>query len=528
MKRTAIAQIAKAIGQELHRAGRPGGDAWAAGSMLAEAGATRDIAAHLLTEACRKRPSDRVIDGCAFLLERALDALRLQRNGGDVSAGREIDEVRSMIEATAAAGGVAPEVLITIARAFAQAELEPGEALQEALVTALEAQDTTSPTSAAPGDFGEQLKDLAVALDNDPFAIYAELATTAAAFPAEHRAAMATALAMSSNSAVREAALGFVCSPEPEIGAAVLEALAQPPRGRPVSSTMVERLVRLRPWLSEARRAPLDAAVRALRSNAAPAEAPPRPEIRAIMASLCDGSGAQGFQVMIRRGRRFVLAALLTKYGIGVADAWAAEGLSRAEADDMMAEVEARTDAVEVSIGLIERRLADAIATNVARDVPPPFGLLQLVEALGLGSLHPAAVPPPVLIAELLEGLPEARTGAAAVAAAHRVSASWHQEFDGLESWFEAGEAVEALLRPLRTRKQRIEAVLTQLLPTRRGFWAERCAWTAATLKDGAEDDEVWVEFALVGRDLAGERPLDTMPLAARIAAVTVEAFQHR
>ena len=48
-------------------------------------------------------------------------------------------------------------------------------------------------------------------------------------------------------------------------------------------------------------------------------------------------------------------------------------------------------------------------------------------------------------------------------------------------------------------------------------------------LKEGAEDgDEAWLGFALVARDLAGGRALDTMPLTARIAAATVEAFQHR
>ena len=35
-------------------------------------------------------------------------------------------------------------------------------------------------------------------------------------------------------------------------------------------------------------------------------------------------------------------------------------------------------------------------------------------------------------------------------------------------------------------------------------------------------------EFALVARDLVGERPLEAIPLAARIAAATVEAFEQR
>jgi hypothetical protein len=48
-----------------------------------------------------------------------------------------------------------------------------------------------------------------------------------------------------------------------------------------------------------------------------------------------------------------------------------------------------------------------------------------------------------VLVGELLAGLPEDQTGAAAVKAAHRASARWEQEFGTLDSWFEAGEAVE-------------------------------------------------------------------------------------
>jgi hypothetical protein len=62
-------------------------------------------------------------------------------------------------------------------------------------------------------------------------------------------------------------------------------------------------------------------------------------------------------------------------------------------------------------------------------------------------------------------------------------------------------------LRPFKTRKRRIEAVLEQLLPATRIFWAERCAWMAATLKETApEGDNTWSEFALVARDLSGKK----------------------
>ena len=42
----------------------------------------------------------------------------------------------------------------------------------------------------------------------------------------------------------------------------------------------------------------------------------------------------------------------------------------------MIAEIVAGAEAVEVSIDLIEKRLADALAIDVARDLPPAFGLL--------------------------------------------------------------------------------------------------------------------------------------------------------
>ena len=292
---------------------------------------------------------------------------------------------------------------------------------------------------------------------------------------------------------------------------------------------MVDRLVRMRPWLSEMRRANIDTAIRALRPKAAPPVPVKRWEIRGVLASLCDGAGAQSLFALAKQGRRFALACLLVKSEVGVQDAWVRDGMTKAEADALIAQIVAGAEAVEISIGLLEQRLADALATNVAREVPPPFGLLQVVEVLALGPLHPERISPPALVEALIGDLPPGRKDTKAVLAAHRASARWEQEFETVTSWFEAGEAVEGLLRPLRTRKRRIEAVSAQLLPPRRSFWGERCAWMAATLKESAEDgDNVWSDFALVARDLLGKRPLDSIPLATRIASATVEAFEPR
>src|SRR5437660_3494905 len=85
----------------------------------------------------------------------------------------------------------------------------------------------------------------------------------------------------------------------------------------------------------------------------------------------------------------------------------------------------AGAEAVEISIGLLEQRLADALAINVARDVPPAFGLLQVAETLALGPLHPESISPPVLVEALIGDLPPARKDTKAVLAAHRASVRW-------------------------------------------------------------------------------------------------------
>lgn len=528
LPRTAITHFAKLIGRELDSGAGLSEEALAAGPILAEAGATTEIVGGLLVEARRKRPDNSMVSAYAFILEGALETLRLQASGGEGRADDAIAEVRNRLDRALLRGGVAPEVLMLIARAFARAELDPGPALQEAMMTAAEAQCLSMPALSAD-DISAHFAELAAAFNNDPFEIYAELATAAAAFPTEHHATMAGAFAMSDTEAVREAALGFAFSPDLTVSSAALVAVSQLGRERLVSSKVVDRLVRMRPWLSQRRHSNVDAAIRALRPKAAPPLPAERWEIRSVLASLCDGAGAQSLFALAKRGRRFALVSLLMKTNVGVADVWVRSGLAKAEADALITQLAAGAEAVEVSIGFLEQRLADALAINVLRDVPPPFGLLQAAETLGLGPLYPESISPAALVDALFADLPPAQTDTTAVLAAHRTSVSWEKEFETLGSWFEAGEAVEALLQPLRARGRRIEAILTHLLPTKRAFWTERCAWMAATLREGADEgDNTWCDFALVARDLAGRRPLHEIPLATRIAAATVEAFEER
>lgn len=523
--RSSIVQLAKLVGRDLRR-GNPSEDALASGRMLASVGATVQVLEGLLTEASRKRPNDEMVDGYAFILQSALDALRIDANGGRAQARADIDEVRQAVEQAIIRGGLSGPVLMLVGRAFAHAELDPGRPLQEALVGAIDREGLSEPASANLPDMFAHFAKIAKAMDDDPFAIHAELAQTVATFPSEHRAAFAATFAASDVAAIREAVLGFALDADREVGAAVLSVLANGTAGQSVSSNSVDRLVRVRPWLIETRRSEIDAAIRALRPKAGPPAGTPRAEIRNVMASMPDGSGAQSFFAIVKRGRHLALASVLVKSELGVADAWVRDGMSKAEADDVIEQIFTGAEAVEVSIGMFERRVADALAINLKLGTPPPFGLLQVTETLGLGLLQPKAILPAELADELLAELPPASTDLKAREKAHHASANWHVKISTLRSWFEAGEAVEALLRPIKTRRKRIEAMLAQYLPTRRLFWADRCAWTAYILKEAHENGaQDWTEFALVARDFAGDKSLDTLPIAQKIAEKSVLVF---
>lgn len=529
LSRADLAKLASSIGRELRSGGTPDEGSHFVGSMLAQAGAVPDIVAGLVAQTRRKRPDDATVGGFAFLLETALVSLRLEMNGGDGSAGQAIDDVRRAAATALATGPAEPAAIMLVARAFGQAGLDPGPALQSVMARAMEGQADSGPEATAMQGLGAQLDGLAAQFGHDPFAIYSELSVTCAAFPAEHRLAMAEALAGSATAAMREAALGFVLNSELPVAEAVLGALARPPQDQAVSAATIDRLVLMRPWLTERRRAAVDAAIGAMRPRALASGPAVRPEITRVLASMCDGVGAQSLFALMKHGREVVMASILVKAEEGVTDAWVADPVSKREAERMTRQIRMMADGVEVSLALLRQRLAHGLAVNLARDRPPPFGLVQVAERLGLTPLHPQAAEPAELAHALLAELPAGQTGEAAERAAHRASADWMVRIGTTASWFEAGEAVEALLRPLRTRKQRTEAVLREVLPARRLYWAGLCACTAATLKASAEtDDTAWREFALVARGLAADGPLDRIPLARGIAAASVDAFMKR
>ena len=114
---------------------------------------------------------------------------------------------------------------------------------------------------------------------------------------------------------------------------ALANALGDAARKGKVTPTMLRRMITMRNWLPEDSRPALDAAIAtARRKGVSPAQWDDV-EVRQLMSTGVDGSGAIGVLAHCRNKRKNVLGSLVLKHGFGVRDAWAREGMTPKEID---------------------------------------------------------------------------------------------------------------------------------------------------------------------------------------------------
>lgn len=405
-----------------------------------------------------------------------------------------------------------------IAKVLSDSGWNVPERLKAELVEALDA----SPEMGG-FDIAGTLEEIADAVNGDAFAAYDAMNSVLAAFPSEAAAKMVATLGQSSAPVLIHTLAGFVMHRDGRLAAAAIEELKRSAQ-QSVDSALVERLVRMRPWLPIERQSPLDEAIRSLRAHArAPVELE-RPRSAKCFVMACDGSGAGGALASMKASDGWRFVAAMTK-PVGVEEVLSIEGAPKSQVDVTLRGMRESVMAAQTDVAGLARYLQLSLGENVAAKNPPPFKLIAFVESLGLGPLAPRVLSPGDLIAEIIDDLPEGLKDAGAVAKAHEATVGGALE----QPWFEAGEPVERLLGPIRTAKARVKALLTAYLPQRREFWTRTCALTAFALElDRKTYGLMGVNLALVGRDIADGIALDKIPLMRQVAEATVEAYQSR
>jgi len=127
----ALLQLAKLVASDLAR-GTASTGLQTVGLALSETPeAVQILLDLLLTEAKKKRPSDRLIGALVFMIGEALSEARmaLEADPGGPAA-TLVGDVRGSLIAAAKAGRIPPELLMAIAQQFAAAKLDLGDDLR--------------------------------------------------------------------------------------------------------------------------------------------------------------------------------------------------------------------------------------------------------------------------------------------------------------------------------------------------------------------------------------------------------------
>lgn len=478
-----------------------------------------DLVDLLAKEGKKRRPSDKLIGGYAFLLAHGLEMLRYAVDREDAATMALVDRLRRHLIEAGEKGRTTPPVLLLVLHQFASAKLEMGDDLRSLMQRLME-NDGATRAAVKGGAAADHFARMAEQFGGDPFAIHACLDETIEAMPEDARAELVMAAFAENEPAISEAVVGFLLHASTEVRGKLAELLELAAPHGLVTPIMLRRMIAMRNWLPSSDRKGLDKAIKAARLEATECASWPRPEVRQVLSSCIDGSGAFTILMIGMEAGKPIVVGLLLKQGFGVRDAWVRRNAATSEMREIVKHVASEIGLADTSLDYVRTVCSQALAINLEAGHLPPFGLLDCAEAIGLADLNPVPLPVDKLVADLIAEVDQARLTAVAVTKTLRQSADWLEDYPTLQTWFEDNVA-KSIGTKRAPRAKQMGVLLAGPLQARRRRWAELAAWTALSLKHqhGSGD---WQAFAILARELLGSRPLEEIGLMRAIADTTL------
>lgn len=455
----------------------------------------------------------------------ALTDLRIGANSGDRSSREDVEEINDLLDHELDEKSFSLADIIMLGKILADAGLDVPEKLRQSAADAFETFDFT-PSDITSTGVMSPLREIIGQAQENPFEAYEFMVSMLASFPTEYGLALLNELVFQKDAALNRALLGFFLHPNPAFYKCVAEGLLQTATATPNESLTIERLLRIRPWAPEDRQGQIDPVIKAMRQKALPPVHRKAVKLIKGYASACDGAGTMTIMATMRSGQSYQICSIMIK-NTGVVDVLVLDDMPKMQMDMIVRQLKSSVQTHEIEIEGMRRLLGLAIAENHVCEVLPPFRLVEACEVIGIGTIPPDDSSIAEIILYLLSDLQPNQIDAKASEKAHQAIL----DSELTENWFEAGEAVDNLLYPVKGKVRRVEKVLKHYLPSRREFWARQCALSALALcgeKKTISPNSIWLQLALVGRDIASDVPLDKIPLMIKIAAYSVEAFEHQ
>jgi hypothetical protein len=475
-----------------------------------------------------ERRDEDLVAACLWLLANHLELIRYKLERDYDWASVVLDAYQENLIVLARAQTLRSEDWFALVNLLNVAKVPIRPEMTEALAKA--ALDATPPGEALPphgipAEVSRAVNELGRSA-KDPFRVVEELADIGMLMPVELRAYIAHELGLSSHAVLREAVPLLLLDPESAVrqsAAAVLEQIASP---RTFSPVMLRRTLLLRNWIPEAERAAIDRLARKARVKGVEcAQWAPAPAL-SIRCTILDGSGAQSVVLTTPTGRIGLFAGLLLKQGFGVRDAWCDLSVPRREITRSLKEAQCEVAWRMTGRDHLDTVVQHHIAGGLALGHLPQLQIVEIAEAIGAADWKDRSLD---MTAETqqLAGPGAAATRPAQIASSLRRSGEWIDRDPMVQSWFEDGAAVRALVdrRPRLKPDVALRRMLEEVLPARREAWAERLVLLALWLRDsteGALPAELWQDCAVLAQELRAGRPLAELPAMVAIAKRSV------
>jgi hypothetical protein len=478
-----------------------------------------------LDEAAKEQSNKPLVDSLGFLFSKAVETLRFDIESGYKTASDLAEHLRRLLVSASQTGASDPSTLLFLIQCFGSAKIDLGEDLRgvvEHLLEEVGEANAGDVNLADPAELLGFVSDLVKQANGDAFALFSVLAESSEGVPDEHRAIMAAALLFSGEAAAVEASIGWLLDPATLVRQSIANALEDAARKGMLTPTALRRMITMRNWLPEDSRAALDAAVAtARRKGVSPAQWDDV-EVRQLVTTGVDGSGAIGVLAHCRNKRKNVLGSLVLKHGFGVRDAWAQDQIKQKEIDGAFAEA-SLMDQFTISPDFIRRAVGHFLALGHQTGLMPPFGLVRFLEAVGVSSVQPELISASSLLDTIQEGC---AIGADAFEDLLAEGYNLGDHYFLMESWFEAGDIVHEVLKGNRDAPAKREArIMEKVLQPRREWWTQAAAWMAYILYQSG-NDERWQDFYAATLAMVQGRPLDQIALMKKVAEQTIMASE--
>jgi hypothetical protein len=499
-------------------------------SWLEQTPQTFPVIADLLVDAARAaKRDDGFILAYQVLLALQMEFVRYRQDRGWEWADDMLGTFQQRLIALGKDATISRDDWFLMCTALTQARVPISDAVQMALA---DAGFTPADDLGPPEEMMRTLRGFMDELANmvsSPFEVIHSLQNAGAMLPAMLRNFMATELALSPHSVLRDAVPLMLLDEDAMVRKGAAAALEQTARPETMSADTLRRAIILRNWIPAADRSPLDAAIRKARLAGVEIGAwPPASPDLEFHASTIDGSGAQSVLVASRTGKKGFFGGVLFRHGTGVVDTWADPDLSRGKINKLLREAQMSAPHVRVDKTFVDTMVQHAIGSALEQENVPPAMLLEMAEYLGGAEWKDRRLDIKTEADRLFDALdPEDRTPEGINAGFAR-GLEWMADDEVFGTWYEDGPQVQQALAKLPRTDQvgMTTLVMTDILPGKREAWAERFLMMALWSQAASEPRQRAKarDLVLVAHALAGDEPVDAIPILAVIAMQTVRA----